>query len=69
MLPKRLVLENFHGHLVECVRDKLKELCMDIAVIPGGLTAVLQPFNVSLNRPFKDNVGDEDGAALCVLVC
>jgi hypothetical protein len=27
----------------------------DLAVIPGGLTSVLQPLVVSVNKPFKDN--------------
>jgi len=29
---------------------------MNLAVIPGGLTSILQPLNVSLNKPFKDGV-------------
>jgi hypothetical protein len=28
----------------------------DLAVIPGGLTSVLQPLDVSVNKRFKDNV-------------
>jgi hypothetical protein len=28
----------------------------NLAVIPGGLTSVLQPLDVSVNKPFKDNV-------------
>lgn len=51
-----LNLDSFRGHLVEAVREKLKEFRTDIAVIPGGLTSVLQPLDVSLNKPFKDNV-------------
>lgn len=52
LYPAMLVLDSFRGHLVEGVREKLKELRTDIAVIPGGLTLVLQP----LDKPFKDNV-------------
>lgn len=56
LYPAMLVLDSFRGHLVEAVREKLKEFRMDIAVIPGGLTSVLQPLDMSLNKPFKDNV-------------
>jgi hypothetical protein len=28
----------------------------DLAVIPGGLTSVVQPLDVSVNEPFKENV-------------
>uniref|UniRef100_A0A023GJZ4 Putative tigger transposase n=1 Tax=Amblyomma triste TaxID=251400 RepID=A0A023GJZ4_AMBTT len=56
LLPSLLVLDSFRGHLVDSVRAKLKELRTDIAVIPGGLTSLLQPLDVSLNKPFKDNV-------------
>uniref|UniRef100_A0A147BLR1 Putative pogo transposable element n=1 Tax=Ixodes ricinus TaxID=34613 RepID=A0A147BLR1_IXORI len=56
LFPSLLVLDSFRGHLVEPVRAKLRELRTDLAVIPGGLTSVLQPLDVSLNKPFKDNV-------------
>lgn len=56
LLPSMLVLDSFRGHLVDRVRNELKELRTDLAVIPGGLTSILQPLDVSLNKPFKDNV-------------
>ena len=28
----------------------------DLAIIPGGLTSVLQPLHVCLNKPFKNRV-------------
>lgn len=56
LLPSLLVLDSFRGHLVDSVRTELKERRTEIAVIPGGLTSLLQPLDVSLNKPFKDNV-------------
>lgn len=56
LYPSLLVVDSFRGHLVDSVRTKLKELRTDLAVIPGGLTSMLQPLDVSLNKPFKDNV-------------
>ncbi|KAH8022166.1 hypothetical protein HPB51_022299 [Rhipicephalus microplus] len=51
-----LVLNSFCGHLVDHVRDELKDLHTDLAVIRGILTWILQPLDVSLNKPFKGNV-------------
>ena len=31
----------------------------DIAVIPGGLTSLVQPLDVSINKPFKDMMRKE----------
>lgn len=55
MLAKRslLVLDSFRGHLTDRVKKQLGSICTDMAVIPGGLTGVLQPLDVSINRPFK----------------
>lgn len=49
--PSLLGVDSFRGHLVDCVRAKLKDLQADLAVFPGGLTSMLQPLDVSLNKP------------------
>lgn len=41
------------GHLTDRVKDRLATTRTDLAVIPGGLTSVLQPLDVCINRPFK----------------
>ena len=49
-----LVLDSFEAHKTEQVKCSFKIENIDLAVIPGGLTSVLQPLDVSLNKPFKD---------------
>ena len=49
-----LVWDAFRAHLAEQVKRVLQQTNTDVAVIPGGLTSVLQPLDVCLNKPFKD---------------
>ena len=51
-----LVYDAFEAHVTDTVKASLKRENTDIAVIPGGLTSILQPLDVSLNKPFKDGV-------------
>ncbi|PSN51250.1 Pogo transposable element with KRAB domain protein [Blattella germanica] len=63
-LKSMLVLDSFRGHLTENVKLKLRqENCdmvvipgCDMVVIPGGMTGMLQPLDVSFNRPFKTHL-------------
>ena len=50
------VWDAFQAHLAEPVKQALRQTNTDIAVIPGGLTSILQPLDVCLNKPFKDRV-------------
>ena len=54
--PSLLVWDSFHDHLGDDTKRLLSEMKTDLAVIPGGLTSVLQPLDVSVNKPFKDNI-------------
>ena len=38
------------------MKEDLNRRKIDVAVIPGGLTPVLQPLDKCLNKPFKDNI-------------
>lgn len=54
--PSMLVWDSFKAHLTDKVKDKCREIKTKMAVIPGGLTSMLQPLDVSLNKPFKDRL-------------
>lgn len=54
--PNMLVLDSFRGHLTASVKRALCDGKTDLVVIPGGLTSVLQPLDVVLNKPFKDRL-------------
>lgn len=51
-----LVWDMFRSHLTDKVKQDLKDTRTQAAVIPGGLTSILQPMDVSLNKPFKHNL-------------
>ena len=51
-----LVWDSFRAHLTGSVKADLQQRKFNVAVIPGGLTPVLQPLDKCLNKPFKDNI-------------
>ena len=48
------MLDSFKAHKTGQVKRSFKSENTDLAVISGGLTSVLQPLDVCLNKPFKD---------------
>ncbi|XP_066471475.1 uncharacterized protein [Tiliqua scincoides] len=54
--PSLLVWDKFHPHITEKVKAEAKKMATTLAVIPGGLTSVLQPLDVCLKKPFKDQM-------------
>ena len=58
LLKKRslLVWGMFRAHLTNNNKTYAKYRNTDLAVIPGGLTSLLQPLDVCLNKPFKDRL-------------
>ena len=51
-----LVYNSFEADLIDTVKASFKRENIDLAVIPGGLTFLLQLLDVSLNKLFKDGV-------------
>lgn len=49
-----LVWDSFKAHLTDDVKTQLKKSNSECAVIPGGLTSIVQPLDVCVNKPFKD---------------
>ena len=51
-----LVYDAFEAQTTNSVKSLFKRENTDLAVIPGGLTSILELLDVSLNKPFKDGV-------------
>jgi len=51
-----LVLDAFKGHVTDSVKDQVHKMKTELIVIPGGMTSMLQPMDVSINKPFKDRL-------------
>ena len=54
--PALLTLDTFTAHLTEAVKDALDQCKTTLVVIPGGCTPVLQPLDISLNKPLKSYI-------------
>jgi hypothetical protein len=52
-LRSKLILDSFCGHTTEEVKEILKSRNTEQVIIPGGLTLILQPFDVCINWLFK----------------
>ena len=44
-----LVLDSFRGHLTDSIKEKSRREKCNMVVIPGGMTGMLQPLDVSIN--------------------
>jgi len=51
-----MVYDSFRGHLEESVKTKFRDNHVDLAVILSGLTSLCQPLDVTINKPFKNNL-------------
>ena len=54
--PSMFVLDAFKEHLTDSVKNQLRKMKTELVVIPGGMTSVLQPMDVSINTSFKDRL-------------
>ena len=52
--PSLLVLDLFAAHKTPEVLDTFLANDIIVSLIPGGCTSLVQPLDVSINRPFKD---------------
>lgn len=49
-----MALDMFGSHKTEEVLDTMRAHDITLSVIPAGCTGLVQPLDVSINRPFKD---------------
>ena len=54
-----LSLDAFWGHLTDEIKNKIHRLKSELVVIPVGMTSVLQPLEVSINKPFKAQLSEQ----------
>lgn len=53
-LPRMLAWDSFKSHVMSAIRTRVKDFYnTHMVVIPGGCTGILQPADVSWNKPFK----------------
>ena len=51
-----LVLDAFQGHKTDKTKRALKQKNTTLAIIPGGMTSILQSLDVSINKPMKSSL-------------
>lgn len=51
-----LIMDSMSAHKVDSVKTALKKVSAEPAIIPGGLTKVLQPLDLAVNKSFKSKV-------------
>lgn len=54
--PSILVWDKFHAHITGTIKAEAKKMATTLAVVPGGLTSMLQPLDVCLKKLFKGQV-------------
>ena len=52
-------MDSFEGHKTDTIKNITLNENTDLAIIPGGLTSIVQPLDVCLNKPFKDRLREK----------
>ncbi len=52
-------MDSFEEHKTELVRRKCNIGNTHLAIIPGGLTSIVQPLDVCINKPFKERLREK----------
>jgi DDE superfamily endonuclease len=51
-----LILDKCHRHLTEPLRNAIVACQTEIELMSGGYSSKLQPVDVGINKPFKNNI-------------
>uniref|UniRef100_K7GC14 DDE-1 domain-containing protein n=1 Tax=Pelodiscus sinensis TaxID=13735 RepID=K7GC14_PELSI len=55
VMPKNVIFPNtIHCHCMPSIKKRRQQDKTDLAIIPGGMTKMLQPLDVTVNKPMKD---------------
>ena len=54
--PSLLFLDTFSAHLTDQVKEAFQQSNTTVIVIPGCCTSILQPLDVSINKPIKGHL-------------
>jgi hypothetical protein len=57
--PQLIALDAFKAHLTPAVHAELKKQKTTLLAIPGGCIGLVQPLDVSVNKPLKALIKEE----------
>jgi len=58
-LPALLIMDLLRSHRTKPVKKLLKKNDVTLSLVPAGCTGIVQPVNISFNRPFKDMLKEQ----------
>ena len=58
-LPSLLIMDLLRSHKTKPVKKLLKKNDVTLSLVPAGCTGIVQPVDISFNRPFKDMLKEE----------